>query len=304
MENFLWTSPNKVIYTLAYVNELYMLKLIDQSLLSNKTGHNYWKYSRYSDVLSKHIEWIIENIENSKDGNIRIRANDLIKELGPNFTVNHYTSIFAGLRYALFNEGIIVDIGKHIDGDDIFIMRLANSNDKPTINQYMREKSRQKCRNKGLDPDSPQGFGYMTEVLIAKFLGIMTCFDIYNSKMLSTGNFHYRDFDIYQHEDFGRIDAKGSKQFYRKGCYYWRFDTKKNKIPDFFFCIGYNDTRTEVLCVYIIPNENILTHVIHINKNWDQDKDPYYWHKQDPKPWNDLFHTLKLEDCPVLKTRS
>lgn len=28
-----------------------MFKLIDQSLLSTKTGHNYWKYSRYSEAL-------------------------------------------------------------------------------------------------------------------------------------------------------------------------------------------------------------------------------------------------------------
>lgn len=266
-----------------------MLKLIDQSLLSTKTGHNYWKYSRYSDALSRHIEWIIESIKNSKDGHIRVRINDFIKELGSNFAVSHYTSIFTGLRYALFKEGIIIDIGKHI-GYDIFIMRLADHEEELPI---IDRKSKRKCRNKDLDPDSSSGFGYISEVLTAKFLGIKTCFDI-------TGNFNHRKFDMYQHEDFGRIDSKGSKLFHDKNCYYWG----KNKIPDFFFCIGYNDTRTEVLCVYIIPNENIITNAIHINKNWRQHEDPYYWYKQDPKPWNDLFHTLKIEDCPVLKTRS
>lgn len=277
-------------------SKLFMLTLIDQNLLSTKTDH-YWKYSKHSEALGNHIEWIIENIKDSKDGHIRVRINDFIKELGHNFARKHYTSIFVGLKYALFKDGVIIDIGKHIDGDDIFIMRFVNNDDKPTVNQYMAEKSRRKCRNKDLDPDSSKGFGYMTEILTAKFLGTKTCFDM-------TGNFNYRYFDIYQHEDFGRINVKGSKLLYYKGCYHWIFNTKKNKTPDFFFCIGYNDTRTEVLCVYIIPNENILTHTIHINKNWSQDKDPYYWHKQDPKPWNDLFHTLKLEDCPVLKTRS
>lgn len=273
------------------------LKLSGSNLLSKKED-KYWKYSKYSDVLGKHIEWMIENIENSKDGNIRIRANDLIKEMGRNFVGIHYTSIFIGLRYSLFNEGIIIDIGKHIDGDDIFTMRFANSEDKPYIDNIdsIRDKSRRKCRNKGLDPDSTVGFGYMTEVLIAKFLGIKTCFDM-------TGNFNYREFDIYQHEDFGRIDAKGSKLLYYKGYYYWEFHTKKNKTVDFFFCIGYNDTRTEVISVYTIPNENIVDN-LYINKNWNQHEDPYYWHKQDPKPWDDMFHTLKLEDCPVLKIRS
>lgn len=280
-----------------------MLKLIDQSLLSTKTGHNYWKYSRYSDALSGHIEWITENIENSKDGHIRVRVNDFIKGLGSNFAVNHYTSIFTGLRYSLFKDGIIIDVGKHIDGDDIFTMRFANNEDKAYIyDEYMKDKSRQKCRNKDLDPDSTKGFGYISEVITAKFLGIKTCFDI-------TGNFNHRAFDMYHHEDFGRIDAKASKLYktakcclHDKNCYYWEFRIKKNKIPDFFFCIGYNETRTEVICIYIIPNENIITNVIYINKNWDQHEDPYYWYKQDPKPWNDLFHTIKLEDCPIFRS--
>ena len=275
-----------------------MLKLIDQILLSTKTGHNYWRYSKYSDALGEHIEWIMESIENSKDGYIRVRVNDFTKDLGPNFIGRHYSSMFIGLRYALFNEGIIIDVGKHIDGDDIFTMRFANNEDKPSIDNIdnIRNKSRQKCRNKNLDPDSPQGFGYMTEVLVAKFLGTATCFDM-------TGNFNYREFDICQHDDFGRIDAKGSKLLYYKGCYYWTFSIKKNKTVDFFFCIGYNDTRTEVISIYTIPNENI-TGDLYINKNWEGHKDPYYWYKQDPKPWNDLFHTIKLEDCLVLKTRS
>src|SRR3990167_11251823 len=80
-----------------------MLKLIDQSLLSTKTGHNYWKYSRYNDTVGRYIEWIIENIENSKDGHIRVKVNDFIKE----------------------------------PGHDIFIMRFANSDDN---NQYMGDK--------------------------------------------------------------------------------------------------------------------------------------------------------------------
>ena len=294
-----------------------MLKLIDQSLLSTKTGHNYWKYSKYSDALSGHIEWIIESIKNSKDDHIRIRVNDLTKEMGHNFTGRHYTSIFIGLRYALFKDGVIIDVGKHIDGDDIFTMRFANNEDNAYINdEHIKDKSRRKCRNKDLDPDSTQGFGYMTEVLTAKFLGIETCFDIYRqyqttatccpakAEYCSTGNFNHRAFDMYHHEDFGRINAKVSRPFNDKNCYYWVFHTKKNKAPDFFFCIGYNYTRTEILCVYIVPNENIISSTIRINKNWSQHKDPYYWYKQDPKPWNDIFHTLKLEDCPVLKTRS
>lgn len=205
-----------------------MLKLIDRNLSSTKKGHSYWKYGVYTSVINKHIEWITESIENSKDGNIRIRVNDITREMGPNFSERHYTSIFTGLRYALFKEGIVIDIGKHIDGDDIFIMRFANHEDGPSV-------------------------------------------------------------DSIKHI---------------KGCYYWKFSTKRNKFIDFFFCIGHNENRAGVECVYIVPNENIITDNMFINKNWDDHENPYYWFKEDPKPWNDIFHTLRLEDCPVLKTRS
>lgn len=273
-----------------------MLKLVGRNLLS-KRKHKYWRYARYSDAIKNHLEWIIENLENSKNGHISVRVNDITKEMGPNFSGRNCTLIFPGLRYALFEEGIIIEIGKHM-GDDIFTMRFANNGDGPSINENIKIKSRQKCRNNDVDPDSIQGFGYITEVLVAKFLGIKTCFDM-------TGNFNYGNFDIYEHEDFGRINVKGSKMYNNRNYYYWQFNTKKNKIPDFFFCIGYNDIRTDIESVYIIPNENYVVefNCIYINKYWDEYEDPYYWFKEDPKPWNDLFHTLELENCPVLKTR-
>lgn len=36
---------------------------------------------------------------------------------------------------------------------------------------------------------------------------------------------------------------------------------------------------------------------------WFPKKNPYYWFKQDPKPWDDLFHNLKLDNCPVLRPK-
>lgn len=78
------------------MTKLCMFKLVDQSSLFTKTGHNYWKYSRYSYTISRHIGRIKENIGNSKDDYVRIRANDIVKESSSNFIVNHYTSIGPG----------------------------------------------------------------------------------------------------------------------------------------------------------------------------------------------------------------
>lgn len=82
-----------------------MLKLIDQGLLFTKIDH-YWKYSKYRKALGNHIEWIIENIKNSKDGYIREKIKHFIKELGSNFVINRYTSIFTGLNYTSIFTGL------------------------------------------------------------------------------------------------------------------------------------------------------------------------------------------------------
>lgn len=147
------------------------------------------------------------------------------------------------------------------------------------------------CRNKNLDPDVPTGIGYMTEMLVAKFLGIKTCFDAAN-------NFNYTTFDIYDHEDFGKIDVKGAS-FTNNG---WYFRINKNRKCDFFFCVGYDKHRKNIEKVYIIPNEEYVNNKVQLYININ-DTD-YEFFREDPKPWNDLFRTLKLDNCPVLIKRS
>lgn len=70
------------------------------------------------------------------------------------------------------------------DLEDIVIMERKS--------KYYKCKSM--CRNRELDPDSAPGFGYVISVLVSKFLGIKTCFDI-------TGDFNYPMHDLMEHED-------------------------------------------------------------------------------------------------------
>lgn len=156
------------------------------------------------------------------------------------------------------------------------------------------QKKKADCRNGNLDPKGKMGKGYITEVLVAKKLGIKTCFDV-------TGNFKYPGYDILEHKDYGKINVKCSTLLHNG---YHNFSTNKNKKPDFFFCIGYDEEMKHVMSVYIILNGddvNTLSSIsipYHNSSIWDKFKES----EEEVKKWDELFHTMKLENCPVLRS--
>lgn len=97
------------------------------------------KYGKYAVAIQKHVSWIKDQIAGSKDGTIRIRAADMAKEMGPDFAKRNTTSIYWGLKYVLFNEGIVVDTGTHKGGDKLLVMRLATESDvlPPSLSKYL-----------------------------------------------------------------------------------------------------------------------------------------------------------------------
>lgn len=182
-----------------------------------------------------------------------------------------------------------LDVGNNI---------ICTSCVKCDVNNYV-QKSNRDCRNNNLDPNSSAGKGYITEILVAKFLGIKTCFDIID-------NFHHPKYDLLEREDFGKINCKGSRLIvidHRRGCIGWRFNTKKNTIVDFFFCIGYNEDMTNVESVFIIPNEGNVCKLegIGIIKDGHSKWNKFKESQEEVKKWNDLFHDLRLENCPILR---
>lgn len=88
------------------------------------------KYSKYVVAIKKHISWIKEEIGKSKDGTIRVKNVDLRKEMGGEFVKKNDTSIYWGLKFVLFNEGIVVETGTHANGDKLLVMRTANDEDR------------------------------------------------------------------------------------------------------------------------------------------------------------------------------
>lgn len=99
------------------------------------------KYGKYAIAIQKHIPWIKQQIADNKDGVIRVKATDMGKEMGGEFAKKNGTSIYWGLKYVLFQEGIVVDTGTHKSGDKLLIMRLGKEDDRlpPSLSKYLEQ---------------------------------------------------------------------------------------------------------------------------------------------------------------------
>jgi hypothetical protein len=97
------------------------------------------KYGKYAIAIHKHIPWIQKEIENSKEKKIVVKAKDMGKEMGGEFIKKDATSIYWGLKYVLFPEGIVVETGTHTGGDKLLILRLADVDDRlpPSLSKYL-----------------------------------------------------------------------------------------------------------------------------------------------------------------------
>lgn len=99
-----------------------------------------YKKEDYIQAISGLIPWIKENISGSTDGTIRVRMEDIKKDMGPEFANKAFNDIFKGLRHALFYEDIIVTKGRQkIDGGMILLFRTKIEQDKPPTNPMDEE---------------------------------------------------------------------------------------------------------------------------------------------------------------------
>lgn len=160
-------------------------------------------------------------------------------------------------------------------------------------------KKRSDFRNNNLDPKSSIGKRYITETVIKNYLGIKTCFDI-------TGNITKKGkgYNMVDTEEWGLICVKMStltKNGEAKG---WHFGTEKNKKVDFFFCVGYDEKRENIMSFLIVPNEDCVSMLdgLWIPLNTTCKWDAFREGEKEIKKLNDIFHSLKLEDCPILRS--
>ena len=85
------------------------------------------RYSKYKNAIAPHVEFLKDEVAKSKDGNIRVLATDLAKTL--NMTGKHETSIYWGLKYVLFAEGLVVTTGQTKSNDAVLIIRERKEGD-------------------------------------------------------------------------------------------------------------------------------------------------------------------------------
>lgn len=87
------------------------------------------KYSRYDLAISRLVPWLYERIDESPGKKIRVKTEDIAKEMGPKFERKSYTAIYRGVKFVLFYNGIVVDKGLNKDDQHILIMRRRNEED-------------------------------------------------------------------------------------------------------------------------------------------------------------------------------
>ncbi len=88
------------------------------------TGQKYAKYGAAAEPL---VEFFRESIAGSADGVIRVKVDDIAKQMG--MTGKHETSIYWGLKFTLFQKGIVVTTGQTKNGEPVLIMREKKEGD-------------------------------------------------------------------------------------------------------------------------------------------------------------------------------
>jgi len=90
---------------------------------------------------------------------------------------------------------------------------------------------------------------------------------------------------------YGNIDIKSGKLRKDNGWYFYK--QSASIIPDHYICLGFNEDRTEILRVFVIPrNSNLVTtRGISITNN---NSDRTLKYEVDPKPYNSFYKSLNL----------
>lgn len=100
------------------------------------------KYGKYAQAIASHVKWLLDQIKESADHKIRVKAIDIKKVMGPTFEKLSDTAVYWGLKFVLFHEGIVVESGKAKDKSMLLIMREGTEKDvlPPSLAAYKEPK--------------------------------------------------------------------------------------------------------------------------------------------------------------------
>ena len=97
-----------------------------------------------------------------------------------------------------------------------------------------------------LDPNSNCGVGVITEHIVAEYLNDAI-------KCNTTESFASK-YDLISNK-YGAINVKSAKRIHYRNGYIWQFRIhKSSKIPDYYFCIGFNKDRSNIEYAWAIPS--------------------------------------------------
>lgn len=85
------------------------------------------KYAKYAAAVEPSLDFFRKAISESKDGSIRVRVEDVAKQMG--MTGKHETSIYWGLKFTLFGKGLVVTTGQTKTGDAVLVIREKKEGD-------------------------------------------------------------------------------------------------------------------------------------------------------------------------------
>lgn len=150
-----------------------------------------------------------------------------------------------------------------------------------------------------LDPLSSTGKGFIGQQVVAKRYNVEDC-------NLLMNNFHFY-VDISKIEEYGYCEVKTRSFDILKDKYeQWLFDTIREQEYDtlILLCMDRNIPWTNVERAYAIPWEVVVNRNktnITIARNSLRNG---HWHEEfriDEKPFNEIYHNMKLENCKILR---
>ena len=159
-------------------------------------------------------------------------------------------------------------------------------------------------KNGKLDVDSPTGFAFMSQRVVAETLGLELKYDC----NCSIG-FNAPD-DLYD-EKLGYINVKTAVLLKVNA---WHFGLIQKYTPDTYIMLGFSNDKSDILHVWITEPEDDLTFDekkieykkgIKITNDIFSDKRSGLKRAEswevDVKPYNYVYHNMSLENCSVLR---
>jgi len=123
--------------------------LVSAEEMKGKKDPKIMPFRKYFDAVERTgmMKWIKESIEKRPDRTVVAKISDVAKEMGPAFEISHFTTIYTGLKYVLFQDDIMLGLGFHRDGDRVFIMKEKKQGDKlPSSYKRIEERAIRKAK--------------------------------------------------------------------------------------------------------------------------------------------------------------